>query len=119
MFPPVYRTIHTTQVAAIAGDRIGRHGEIPQDEARPYIVWQIVAGAPHDQLSASPPSDFITIQIDCYASEDAQVESLAAAVRAALDAELICNRLVINNRDGETRLYRVGLEADFITQRDS
>ncbi|NEK70500.1 MAG: DUF3168 domain-containing protein, partial [Xanthomonas perforans] len=45
------------------------------------------------------------------------IEQLAVAVRAALDELLIANRVVINNRDSATRLYRIGLEADFIDQR--
>lgn len=119
MFPPVFKTIHTSAVEAVVGDRIGRHGEIPQEELRPYIVWQIVTDAPHTHLSGPPPSDFMTVQIDCYHLADGGVETLAAAVRAALDAALIVNRIVVNNRDPDTRLYRVGLDADFITQRDS
>lgn len=117
MFPPVYRTIRTPEVAAIVGDRIGRHGEVAQDEARPYIVWQIVTGNPHDQLSGPPTSDFTTIQIDCYHADDGGVETLASSVRAALDAELIVNRITVNNRDAQTRLYRVSIDADFINQR--
>lgn len=117
MFPPVYRTIHTTAVAAIVGDRIGRHGEIPQDEARPYIVWQVVTDLAHDHLSGSAPSDMFTIQLDCYHAEDGGVETLAAAVRAALDAALVCNRVSVNGRDPDTRLYRVGIDADFFTHR--
>ena len=119
MFPPVYRTLRTPEVVALVGDRIGRHGEIPQDEVRPYITWQIASDAPHDQLSGLPPSDFTTVQLDMYASEDATIEALATAVRAALDAALVCNRVIINNRDADTRAYRVGIDADFITQRDS
>ncbi|MFS8372427.1 DUF3168 domain-containing protein [Xanthomonas campestris] len=117
MLPKVYRTIHTPAVAAIVGDRIGRHGEVPQDEQRPYIVWQIVTGLPYDTLSEAPKGDATNVQIDCYHATDSGVEDLALAVRAALDALLIANRVVINNRDSETRLYRIGLEADFIDQR--
>lgn len=117
MFPPVYRTIHTTAVAAIVGDRIGRHGEVAQDERRPYLVWQIVVDAPHDHLSGPPVSDFTTVQIDCYHATDAGVAALASAVRAALDAALIVNRVSVDHRDTDTRLYRVGIDADFITQR--
>lgn len=117
MFPPVYRTIRTTAVAAIVGNRIGRHGEVAQDERRPYIVWQIATDNPHDHLSGPPVSDFTTVQIDCYHATDDGVESLAAAVRAALDAALIVNRVTLDHRDPDTRLYRVSIDADFITQR--
>ena len=30
MFPPVYRTLRTPAVIALVGERIGRHGEVPQ-----------------------------------------------------------------------------------------
>ena len=85
MFPPVFKTLSTTAVTAIVGTRIGRHGEVAQDEVRPYIVWQIVTGQPYDNLSAAPCGDFTVVQIDCYHQTDAGVEQLATAVRAALD----------------------------------
>lgn len=117
MFPKVARTIRTPAVSAIVDDRIGRHGEVSQNEPRPYIVWQIVTGSAFDNLSTAPSGDFTTVQIDCYHKADGGVEQLAEAVRAALDAALIVNRVVVNNRDPDTKLYRVGLEADFIDQR--
>lgn len=117
MFPKVYRAIHRPAVTAIVADRIGRHGEVAQTEQRPYIVWQIVTGQPYDNLSSAPGGDFTTVQLDCYHPTDVGAEQLAQAVRAALDAALICNRVVLNNRDPDTKLYRVGMEADFIDQR--
>jgi hypothetical protein len=54
------------------------------------------------------------VQIDCYHDQDAGAEALAVAVRAALNAARIANRVVIDGRDTDTRLYRVGLQADFI-----
>lgn len=117
MFPKVYRTIHTTAVAAIVDTRIGRQGEVSPTEQRPYITWQIVTGQPYDNLSSAPGGDFTTVQLDCYHATDAGAEQLAVAVRAALDSVLICNRVVLNRRDPDTKLYRVGMEADFIDQR--
>lgn len=117
MFPKVYRTIRTPAVAAIVETRIGRHGEVSQTEQRPYITWQIVTGQPYDNLSSAPAGDFTTVQLDCYHATDAGAEQLAVAVRAALDVALICNRVVLNTRDPDTKLYRVGMEADFIDQR--
>jgi len=117
MFPPVYRALRTPAVIAIVEDRIGRHGEVAQDERRPYIVWSIVIGDPHDHLSGPPISDFTTVDINCYHEDDAGVEELALAVQSALDAAGHHNRVRVNRRDPDTRLYRVGIEADFITQR--
>lgn len=118
MFPPVYQTLRgNSTVDTTVGDRIGRHGEIEQDATRPYITWQIVSGNAFDNLSSAPCGDFTTVQIDIYHPTDGGASALAEAVRAALDADLIVNRVVVNLRERETRLYRVGLEADFITQR--
>lgn len=120
MLPPVYETIHTPTVNALVGDRIGRHGRVAQNTPRPYITWQVVTGLPHDQISGAPPSDFTTVQIDCWAdgeTGDRLVDQIATAVRDALDAAGISNRLVIDVREPDTKLFRMGLEADFITQR--
>lgn len=117
MFPKVYRSIHTAAVEAIVGDRIGRHGFVAQTGQRPYITWQIVVGQPYDNLSSAPCGDFTTVQLDCYHPTDAGVEQLAIAVRTALDAAKICSRIVVNSRDPDTKLLRVGMEADFIDQR--
>ena len=60
------------------------------------------------------------MQIDCYCggvTADADIERLAEAVRAALDAAGVYNRVTVNNRDPDTRLYRLGIDADFIAQR--
>lgn len=117
MFPDVFIAIHTQAVSAIVDDRIGRHGFIAQTESKPYITWQVVSGQPYDNLSSAPGGDFTTVQLDCYHQTDAGAGQLAMAVRSALDAGLVCNRVVLNSRDPETKLYRVGMEADFIDQR--
>jgi hypothetical protein len=114
MFPKVYRTIHTPAVAAIVADRIGRHGEIGPTTDKRYITWQIIGDDPQLQLSGDPCTNFTAVQIDCYHDQDAGAEALAVAVRAALNAARIANRVVIDGRDTDTRLYRVGLQADFI-----
>jgi hypothetical protein len=117
MFPPVFRTLSTPAVVEIVGNRIGRHGEVPQETARPYITWSIITGQPYDHLSGAPRGDFDTVQIDCWHATDAGIEQLALAVRDALDSAGHANRVRLNNRDATTKLYRVGIDADFITNR--
>ncbi len=118
MFPNVYATLRANAtVASIVGENIGRHGSMPQATAAPYITWFTVADAPHDTLSEAPASDFTSVQIDCWSADDAEVATLARAVRDALDAAAIVNRVVVDLREPDTKLYRVGIEADFITQR--
>jgi len=117
MFPKVFRAIRTPAVAAIVDDRISSHGGAARTDKRPYITWQIVTGDPYSNLSSAPGGDFTSVQIDCYHEDETGAEELALAVRAALDALLIVNRVVIDTIDSDTQLYRVGLEADFIDQR--
>lgn len=118
MFANVYATLRANAtVLSTVADRIGGHGEVPQDTTRPYITWQIVADQPTDQLSGAPCADFETVQIDCWHQTDAGIRSLARAVRAALDTAGIANRVRVNLREPDTRLYRVGIEADFISSR--
>lgn len=118
MFPNVYALLQgAAAVVAIVGTKIGRHGSMPQETVAPYITWVIVADQPHDTLSESPGSDFSTVQIDCWSADDAQAVALARAVRNALDAAGHHNRVVVDLREPETKLYRVGIEADLITQR--
>ncbi|KRD71448.1 DUF3168 domain-containing protein [Lysobacter sp. Root96] len=117
MLPPVYQTIQSPELSAIVGDKIGRHGSIEQGTQAPYVTWSLVSGQPYDQLSGTPPSDFMPTQIDSWSMDDAQVEVMASTIRTSLDAARICNRIVINQREPDTKLYRIGIEADFITHR--
>lgn len=118
MFPNVYALLRAdATVLAMVGDRIGRHGSVPQDTATPYITWFVVADAPHNTLGEPPGSDFNSVEIDCWSDNDAEVVALARAVRAVLDAAGHHNRVVVDTRETDTKLYRVGIETDLITQR--
>lgn len=115
MLPAVYSTLRSNSaVLAAVGNRIYRHGSAPQDVSKPYITWFVVTGMPEVQLSGAPCVDMDAVQIDCWSDQDAQVESLAYSVRKSLDDAKIVNRIVQNNREDDTRLYRIGIEADFI-----
>jgi hypothetical protein len=118
MFPAVYQTLRANAtVVSLVGTRIGRHGEVPQGTTEPYITWQSVSGQPFDHLSGAPVGDFDTIQLDCDHTTDAGIEALARAVRDALDTAGVHNRVRLDLRESDTRLYRVAIEADFITSR--
>lgn len=118
MFPNVYSLLLAAPaVTAIVGMKIGRHGSMPQETAAPYITWIVVGDQPHNTLSEAPGSDFNTVQIDCWSDDDAEVTRLARSVRDALDAAGHHNRVAVDLREPDTKLYRVGIEADLITQR--
>ncbi|MBC7201937.1 MAG: DUF3168 domain-containing protein [Pusillimonas sp.] len=119
MLPLVFPAIATTAVKAIVGTspvRIYRHGQAPESAVRPYITWFVVTGTPQDSLT-TPCADIDTVQIDCWSDDDTQVETLASAVRDALDAALTTNTVILNTFESETKLYRIGLQADFIKSR--
>lgn len=118
MLQNVYQTLRDNAIVVnTVGTRIYRHGYAPQDVQKPYITWFLVTGQPEDVLNAPPCHDRDVIQIDCWSETDTGVETLAYAVRAALDSKLISNRIVIDNRETDTKLYRMALEADFIASR--
>lgn len=124
MLPPVFPTLNTLAVQALVGTvpvRIYDFDSAPQNVQTPYIAWSMVLGQPFDHLSGPPQADFETVQIDCYTGPSdagrAQARALAVAVRNALDAAGVHNRVVIQTRETDTELFRVSIEADFITNR--
>ena len=123
MLPNVFPVLNTTEIRALVGNpaRIYDFGSAPQGVDKPYITFWNVSGNPHEQLSGAPCSDFDIVQIDIYAGPQdggkAQVRTLARLVQGALDNAGIANRLIIQGRDNDTRLFRVSLEADFINNR--
>jgi hypothetical protein len=118
--PPVFALLNSA-VSALVGQRIYGSGLAPEGVAKPYITWFIVAGDPYNQLSGEPCGDNDAVQIDCYAgpgdSGEEDVVVLAGAVRAALDAANITNTIVVNTREPDTMLFRVGFQAQFIRAR--
>jgi hypothetical protein len=115
MLPNVYTVLRqNSTVLQKVANRIYRHASAPQNVAAPYITWFMVMGMPDLQISGAPLSDMDTIQIDVWSTDDAEVEQIAYAVRDVLDNAKIANRIVQNSRENESRLFRIGIEADFI-----
>ncbi|MFY3534928.1 DUF3168 domain-containing protein [Achromobacter denitrificans] len=123
MLAPVFKTINTPAVRSHVGanPRIYGSGMAPQGTPTPYITWFTVIDNPYDQLSGPPDADSGTVQIDCWTGPDDSQEavciSLAGAVRDALDAAGIANRIIVHTRETDTKLFRIGLQADFIRGR--
>lgn len=119
MFPLVFTWLKVAAVEAIIGSppRAYRHGEAPQDTTRPYVTWALISSVPDNELSNLPPSDRWTIQIDCWHQTDAGVESLAQAVRDAMEPYGYLTSIPVNLRESETKLYRIGLQFDILQNR--
>lgn len=123
MFPPVFQTLKaSTAVKNIVGTnppRIYRHGEAPQDTTRPYMTWFIVTATPDNHLSGTPADDRFTVQLDCWHQTDAGVVLLATAARDAIEPYAHMTGLPVNQRETETRLYRIALEFDWFVFRET
>lgn len=121
MLPPVFQTLKASSaVKAIVGTnppRIYRHGSAPQDTTKPYITWFVVSGLPENNLSDLPPVDAITVQVDCWHPTDAGIESMAEAVRDAIEPYAHMTGMPVNLREPETKLYRIALEFDWWLSR--
>lgn len=121
MFPTIYATLAAasgvTDIVGASPARVYRHGSAPQNVDRPYVTWAIVAGLPENNLSDLPPNDRITVQVDAWSPDDAEVEELALAVRDAIEPHAHMTGVIANLQDNETRLFRVGMQFDWILIR--
>ena len=121
MFPAVFATLKAdTGVKNIVGTnppRIYRHGNAPQDGSKPYLTWFVVTGNPENQLSGLPPTDRVQIQIDCWHQTDAGVETLALAVRDAVEPVAHMVGMPVDLREPETKLFRIALTFDWFVDR--
>lgn len=118
MLPPLYTLLSgNSAVAAIVGTRIYPHGDAPAEVTAPYVTWFVVDGLPENQLSDVPAIDRFVLQVDCWHPTSAGVDTLAGAVRAALEPVAHVTGVVLNQRDPDTRLYRLALQVDYFLHR--
>ena len=119
MLPPIFTWLKVSAVQAIIGNppRAYRHSDAPQDTTKPYCTWSIVAGTPDNHIAGIPNSDRYTVQIDCWHQTDAGVESLATAVRDAIEPHAVLTSIPVNLREPETKLYRIALQFDVLQGR--
>jgi hypothetical protein len=120
LLPPVFALLKAAPaVTAILGavPRVFRHGIAPQGTVAPYVVWLIVGADPENNLSDLPPTDRIVIQVDCYSTGDGEVETLAQAVRDAIEPKAHMTGIVVNDREPDTGLYRLALQFDYWMSR--
>ena len=96
-------------VRALLGENPTRFfpfGNAPEDTTKPYALYQLISGVPENYLDGSPDLDGLTYQVDVYGRTIAEVEQIARALRAALEAIGHVIRLGANQRGTETSLYR-------------
>jgi hypothetical protein len=120
MLPPVRATLAASSaVTNFIGSnpvRAYRHGEAPKGVAKPYVTWFMHDGVTDGVLDA-PEADTFRLQLDCWSDDDAQVETLAAAVRDQMETVAVLVSYGENGRDPETQRYRIGFLFDWILGR--
>lgn len=84
----------------------------PEGAALPRITFQRISTTPQNSLSGHAGLDFVSMQIDCWATTRAAAAALALEVRRAIAAESF-KPLCTNEYDGfegESRVYRHTLD---------
>lgn len=125
MYPPVFAiaaadpTVNSLLTAG-GKTRFWPFGKAPQNEPRPYAVWQTVYGNPVNSLACMPGEDLYGVQVDAYAKDVSDARTVAEALRNAFESTY--NHIVsYNGEDWEqaTGLWRVSFTAEFWTERSS
>lgn len=121
MIPPIFTICAAdagvTALLGTAPVRLFPFGEAPPDVARPYAVWQTIAGYPENLLADLPEDDFYSVQVDVYAASSDDALDAAQALRDALEPETYITSWGNTGRDSETEDYRYTFGVDFIENR--
>lgn len=97
--------------------RLYPFGEAPQDDDRPYAVWQTVYGNPENYLGNVPDIDSYGIQVDVYAMTASAARSVARALRDAIEPFAHVVSWNGESRDPSTRSYRYSFTVDWFVGR--
>ena len=121
MFPPVFATCSADAAckAALGSNpmRLYPFGRAPEDESRPYAVWQTISGQPENYVDAAPDVDSMTTQIDVYATTEALARSTALAIRNAVQAVAHITSWRGEQWDNSTELRRYSFDVEWIVSR--
>ncbi|MFV3416289.1 DUF3168 domain-containing protein [Pseudomonas sp. NY15436] len=120
MFPPIYEVCAAnSEVKAALGTpvRLYPFGEAPHGVALPYAVWQTLGGSPENYLKQRPDIDQFSLQVDVYATSATAARNVARALRNAIEPVAYITRWNGEDRDQETKNYRVSFDVDWWVQR--
>lgn len=118
MLPNLFSLLSaSTAVKAIIGSnpvRVYRHGSAPQGVVAPYVTQIGVGQTPENDLSGTPPVDASRVQVSCWSDNTGTgslgVETLASAVRRAIEPRWHILDVRDMGRDPETQRYRIDLD---------
>lgn len=101
-----------------AAMRFHEFGEATQTPQHPYAVWQLVGGAPENQLAGIPRMDTARVQVDVYADKPSKARVIALALRDALEPHGYVTAYNFEIREPDSRLFRFSFSAEFMTPRE-
>lgn len=104
-------------VLGINPTRLYPFGTAPKDVAKPYAVWQLIAGGPLNRLAGRADIDSQRLQIDVYGDTPDASRRAAEAIRFAI--ELHCNISSFNgeSQDSQTLNYRSSFDVAWLVER--
>ena len=120
VFPIATASPSVLSVLGTGPTRLWPFGNAPQNETRPYAVFQTVYGNPDNKLACPPTEDLWGVQFDAYAKTVSEARAVAEALRNAYEAS--GNYVVAYNgedREPATMLWRVSFTVEFWTERTS
>lgn len=98
---------------------------VPQNASFPYVVYQVIGTQPTDTKDGASRLDVVRFQVDCYSTDYDTTDTLAAAVRTALDryagtptgSGVAIDKIVFTNQvsgapDLDLRVFWVSLDFD-------
>jgi len=114
MFPPLFKAAAASaEVKALLGSnpvRVYPFGEAEEGTALPYAAWQIISGSPENYLSGKP-------DVDVYGATAASTRAAATALRDALEGVAYLVAYNGENRDRDTKNYRVSFDLEWTVLR--
>lgn len=122
MIPDIFPIIkNNNSVTALIGSnpvRFFPFGEAPQNVAYPYVTYAVINGIPANSLDCVPDIDNLPTQVDVWAKTAESAESVATAIRDAIEPTTSMTNIRNMGRDPDTKSYRITLEFDFWTYRN-
>lgn len=122
IFPIIAADGDVTAIIGSSPVRFYRHGKAPQNVVAPYCTWFMVSGIPENTLDELPRVDRFSVQIDCWSDNtgtgDEEVETLARAIRDAIEPYHYMTGVVIDGIDPDTQRHRIGLQVTVWQDRE-
>ncbi|TVO53161.1 tail completion protein gp17 [Denitromonas halophila] len=114
IFPLISASTDATDLLGTAPVRFYEFGSATEQTALPYATWQVVSGTPDNLLGEAAENDYVTIQIDIWATRPESTRDTARAVRRAIENDAYITALRGETKDSETGLYRATFNASLI-----